>query len=267
MLIMKSSMNKQKGVGLTEFMISITLSMAAIAVVFSIYVTTFTIDTKTIRYSRLVDEVNSLQVLITEDIKRAGYVNTSEDLISIQADTANTSRCYPDASSCSNINFRDIDIAKYGSEDDNSCILFAYDWDDDGSLDLGSAGVASEGTDDTFELFGYRINDGAVETRKGGNLCTEAGWEDLTDIKFVTITDFNFNCSKEALNADGSKKVDLSGNVEIEACTSANLPPPSPSGGSVVITVEVSFTATLVDDPTISLTASEKVTVRNAFYN
>ena len=259
-LILKP-LNKQQGIGLTEFIIGISLSLAAILAVTSIYITSFTIDTKTIRFSRLMDEVNAIQVLLVEDIKRAGYVANAENLISIEVDAANTSRCIPDSTSCSDPTFRDIEIAEYGSEVSNSCILFAYDENELGSFDDGSvAGISSE-------AFGYRLNDGAIEVRQGGNTCTQGGWADLTDTNFVTISDLVFTCQKEALNADGSKQLDADGDIVIEACTSANLPPPSPNGGSVVVTVGISFTATLVDDATVSLTASETVTVRNAFYN
>lgn len=264
MLISSYNKSTQLGLGLSEFIISIALSMAAITAVISIYITSFSIDTKTIRYSRLVDEVNSLQVLITEDIKRAGYVANADELITTTV-AGNVSSCLPDAARCSNVAFRDIEVSKFGSEEENSCILFAYDLDDDGQLDLGSAGAGT--TSQTHEAFGYRLNDGAIETRQAGALCTEGGWEDLTNNSFVTISELVFTCQKEALNVDGSKTLDADGNVVIEACTSANLPPPAPNGGSTIITVNISFTATLVEDTSFSLTTSETVTVRNAFYN
>ncbi|MGJ8693703.1 MAG: hypothetical protein ACSHW0_14645 [Thalassotalea sp.] len=206
-----------------------------------------------------MDEVNAIQVLLVEDIKRAGYVNNSEDLISVEFLPTNTSRCLPDTSGCSDINFRDITIAQYGSEAANSCILFAYDYNDDGVFD--------DGILNTSEEFGYRLNDGALEVRQGGNSCTIGGWEDLTDTNFVTISELVFTCQKEALEVDGTKKLDGSGAVVIEDCTVANLPPPAPAGGSVVVTIGLSFVATLVDDPSVSLSTSETVTVRNAFYN
>ena len=249
----------QQGLSLVEFIIGISLSLAAILAVMSIYITSFTIDTKTIRYSRLVDEVHSIQVLLAEDIKRAGYVNNAEDLITTAVDAANTSRCIPDASSCSDSQFRDIEVSKYAGEVDNSCILFAYDINDSGALD--------DGTVDISEEYGYRLRNGAIEARQSGNNCSSGGWQDLTDNTFVYISKLTFTCQKEALQANGSKQLDASGNVVLEACTSANLPPPAPNGGSVVVTVGFSFTATLVDDASVSLTTSETVTVRNALYN
>jgi type II secretory pathway component PulJ len=259
MLNLRLSHYKQQGIGLSEFIIAISLSLAAILAVTSIYITSFTIDTKTIRFSRLMDEVNSIQVLLVEDIKRAGYFNDAENLISQEVEIGNTSRCTPNATGCSPVKFRDIDIGKYGSEAANSCILFAYDYNDDGVFDDGSVNISEE--------FGYRLNNGALEVRQSGNSCTAGGWSDLTDTNFVTISDLIFNCKKEALENDGSKKVDADGNIVIEACTLANLPPPAPAGGSVVVTINLSFVATLVDDTNISLTASETVTVRNVFYN
>jgi len=246
----------QQGFTLVEFMISMALSLAAILVVTSIYITSFQIDSKTIKFSRLNDEVTSIMALLSEDIKRAGYVANAES----QPLTPSPAL------------FRTVLVDKFTGEVDNSCILFSYDFNDNGAHDPSE------------EDFGYRLNSGELETRQDGIICTAGGWQTLTDKKFVTISNLIFKCK---VSDDGDDDADGDGdtddyetitdadgnatNIEID-CAAGNLPyqshiPADKDGKKGHITVEISFTATLVDDDTISITASEKILVRNKSYD
>lgn len=142
------------------------LSLVVISAIMSIYVISLSIDNKTIRFSRLNDEVGNLMALLGEDIKRAGYVNDAEDFY------INNTR--------SDANFRDITVGNFSGEPANSCILFSYDRNRDGAF--------------SQEGFGYRLRDKAIEARQAGNNCTQANWQDLTDPKFVEISRLSFNC-------------------------------------------------------------------------
>jgi len=242
----KTIQTKQQGFTLVEFMISMALSLAAILVVTSIYVTSFQIDSKTIKYSRLNDEVTSIIALLSEDIKRAGYV-------------ANAGLGVPRP-----VEFRTLLVSEFAGESNNSCILFSYDFND------------NNGYDGNDEAFGYRLNDGELETRQGGRSCTQTLWQSLTDPNFVTISNLVFKCKVSDDNDTDDYETDsVSGvatHIEL-TCAAGNLPSDGDGDGdgikdgNGIITVEISFTATLVDDADISLTASEKVLVRNKNYD
>jgi len=257
----------QQGFTLVEFMISMALSLAAILVVTSIYITSFQIDSKTIKFSRLNDEVTSIMALLSEDIKRAGYVANAELMIS--------------SGTPSPAEFRTVLVTDViAGENDNSCILFSYDFDDSGAYETPS------------EDFGYRFTNDELQIRKTASACTGGTWEALTDPSFVKIeatvinsikTDF-FKCK---VSDDGDDDADGDGdtddyetitdadgnatNIEID-CAAGNLPyqshiPADEKGEKGHITVEISFTATLVDDDSISITASEKILMRNKSYD
>jgi len=255
----QTTKTSQRGFTLVEFMISMALSLAAVLVVTSIYVTSFSIDSKTIKFSRLNDEVTSIMALLSEDIKRAGFVEDAEEIIKATVPAGNTSRCNLDATKCADIEFRTILVDKFTGEDDDSCILFSYDF-------FGG------GTYSVLEAFGYRIHNGKLETRQAARSCTEGYWQALTDPSFVTISALNFKCkvSDDGDNTDyETDTVTLGGvttvtNIEL-SCAAGNLPYAGAFNGT--ITVEISFTATLVDDAAFSLTTSEKVLVRNVSYD
>jgi prepilin peptidase dependent protein B len=216
--------SQARGLALTELVVSMALSLGVIVAVMSIYVISITIDNKTVRFSRLNDDVGNLIALLTEDIKRAGYVRTAEDH-------------YVD-NTRSNELFRTITLGNYNGEIANSCILFAYDQNEDGTF--------------SNEAFGYRLRDGAIEARQGGNLCTEVNWQDLTEPAFIVISNLIFAC-----------KITTQGITQ--DCNALNLPPSIGKAGT--ITIALGFTATLVADESVSIQATETIMVRNASYN
>jgi len=252
----------QQGFTLVEFMISMALSLAAILVVTSIYITSFQIDSKTIKYSRLNDEVTSIMALLSEDIKRAGYVANAENLLkpkpAVNIDPLDPLNhlvlCVPDPVNCAPEQFRTILVDKFTDEDANSCILFSYDFNDNGAHDPSD------------EDFGYRLNSGELETRQDGIICTAGGWQALTDPDFVTISNLVFKCkvSDDGDGDDYEVPTVADPNIEID-CAADNLPYAGIYNGNV--TVEISFTATLVDDSAISITTSKKILVENASYD
>lgn len=245
-----------KGFSLIEFMIGMALSMAAILTVASIFITSFAVDSKSIKFSRLADEVATISALLSEDIKRAGYVNNAENLVTTISPAGNSSRCVgtpaDEEDGCSHLALRTLIIAEYGGETADSCITFAYDRDNDGLYNAGDG--------NNSDAMGYRLKNDAIEIRKLSKLCTEGYWEKMTDPKFVTISALSFKACGQ--NDDTDVK-----------CAAFNFPPvmPAPPAaqviGSDVYRLSYSFTATLVDDNSVSLATSETVVVRNASYN
>lgn len=277
-MLKRAFKTKQTGYTLIEFVISTALSLSAILLILTLYVTTFSIDTKTIRFSRLADEVNAIKVLLADDIKRAGYTATAETIITEEIEDNDPSRCLVEPQGCSDENFRKILTGRYDTDEPvDSCILFAYDNKDqeNGSFEDGT------GVGEDSEAYGYRLKDEILQTRKGGNGCAESDWESLTNTNFIKITSLEFLCLVETLDPDDGTKVDditqdedgvqtaavADGINDVEPCAAANMPPPVISATSVVVSVKISFTAELAEDDSISLSSEETVMVRNAIYN
>ncbi|MDP2559641.1 hypothetical protein [Psychrobium sp. 1_MG-2023] len=238
----------QQGLSLVEFMVSIVVSMIAMVSILGLYTIGFAVDHKSVKLSRLHNEMTAITSLLSGEIKRAGYVDNAENIILTPQANANASRCSPVIDGCSPLEYRTLSLSQYTGEINNSCIIFAYDQAPFGML----------GDNDRM---GYRINDGIVEVRAGGQNCSGDDWEPLTDISLMRISNFAFNvCGQNDLTP--------------AQCADFSFPPTAAANDVFLVTF--TFTATLVDprcsfeatDPDcISLTATETVMVRNASYN
>lgn len=117
----------------------------------------------------------------------------------------------------------------------SSCILFTYDVNQSGTLRaLNSA--------DFDEHFGYRLENGAIQARPPTDSafsCSSGVWDNLTDPSLITITALSFTISPTeiTLNTIGNKLV--------------------------IRVVTISATAQLVQDPSISMTMTQTIRVRN----
>ncbi|MBU2979097.1 prepilin-type N-terminal cleavage/methylation domain-containing protein [Alteromonas sp. C1M14] len=73
-------------------------------------------------------------------------------------------------------------VSQHPKEADNSCLLFAYDTNDNGILD----------TSTSDERKGFRLRDKTLEMRVDGKTCEQTGWQDLTQNALITIEQLNF---------------------------------------------------------------------------
>jgi len=176
--------NRQNNLGfsLIEFMIAMTISLVAIGMITSIYLSGLIIDGKNIKLARLHQEVSSLTLLMINDIKRAGYINDAHFNT-----TGTISGCVSPAL-CSPVQFRTIITdAKDSDEPTDSCISYAYD--EDGS-----------GGNNNSNAMGYRLHNGAIEVRVAQRSCDTGGWTDITDSQFVHISALQFLVQEPALS-------------------------------------------------------------------
>jgi len=236
-------------------MISIAISLFAIAISTAMFVSGLIIDAKAIKFARLSDEVNSLTTLISDEIRRAGYVSSSHQLLTNAPNPLNTvSRCRAvSLAGCSKLAYRTIITDQFGAnEPSNSCILLAYDQDNSGSLN-------------NTDYVGFRLHDDAIEIRNIKRQCSTGGWQDLSDTKFVTISNLSFRVQEPALSDSCTQT----------GTTSTCIPLAS---SSEVFQINLAFSATLVEsrctpkqnpaDPDcVTLRVNKTVVVQNASYN
>ena len=164
-------MKNQRGVGLMEMLISMTLSLLAVGVMVVLMSSTLGTGTTTIQMSRLSQELRASMQLMSRDLRRAnfhsGFLN-----------------CF------ANINCRsDLGITAYVNNihinADGNCLWYWLDRDGDADLSNDAVG-------------GFRYSTvggvGVIQMRTSGNLAANCddgdGWELITDPNTVEITSF-----------------------------------------------------------------------------
>ena len=207
---------KGKGFTLVEMMISITLGSVLILAVTSVFSNTLTINRKSLQFSQLNEEIQGAMTLMVRDMRRIGYWAN-----------ASTSVTDPTGNAKTFANSVDTSVV-YGSEAANSCITYAYDLDDDGTLDTGT-GINNEN-------MGFRLNASQLEKRADGLACSAAGWTVLTDSDFSTVDALSFSVTSNTSNNVTSR----------------------------IITI--TLTMSLVQNTAITRTLVESVAVRNVDY-
>ncbi|MGS2720301.1 prepilin cleavage protein [Paraglaciecola aestuariivivens] len=182
----KLSYRYQSGASLIELMIAMALGIAALSAIASLVGYGIGVNGKLLSNSRLNEEINSIGALITRDIKRAGFNADTINMVSSPAD-------FPSA-------FRNsVVVSEHPDEDEDSCLLYAYDQNANGVLDT----VANN------ENFGFRLRNGTVEIRTNGATCASETWQALTDPKIVTITELSFDTELVTFNNIVSTQITL----------------------------------------------------------
>ncbi|MDX7987101.1 prepilin peptidase-dependent protein [Xenorhabdus sp. 12] len=156
---------KQAGYSLLEIIIAMLIS----SVIFIAMTKTYPVLSNQVlelyRKYRLNYLVNRTVHLMEKDIRRAGY--------------------------CQNIKLcegESLVIKNKNTEPANSCIIVAFD------LNLNDRWEKPEHTESEF--FGYRLNNRALEWKRGAANCQESGWERLFDPKEVVVDTFRFEKSQ-----------------------------------------------------------------------
>lgn len=254
---MLPTVHQQTGFTITELLITLALSLGIVSSVLVGYLATFSSSMQTLAGSKLSLDLAALMNLMASDIRRAGY---SGNLLT---DPLGNPFNLPDGTTLEVFDSADS-AQKSGPQGRGSCVVFAYDSDEDAVVDAN-------------ELVGFRLSHGVVEMRTTGNLaasdsCTSSGstWMALTDPDFITITVLDFNLAESAcLNTREPDGVDNDGNGTIDnpeeyECYLA----PFPAAGSRDITVEtrqvtITLTGALTGDTFTRMSLAQHVRVRN----
>jgi len=173
----------QQGVTLIELMIASVISLIILSAILTVYSITARHSSRQLQAAHLHQQLHGLMHLLASDIRRAGYWGFDPALQNPGdnpfQNTANALR-----------------IDAYRDEAAGSCIVLAYDLDQDGNVGVGTCGkkaCAPETDDDNVEQFGFRLRAGSVQSRYGGAgmSCDSGYWQSLTDSN-IEITHLEF---------------------------------------------------------------------------
>lgn len=222
-MFLKNGIKKYIGLTLIEMLVALAVNMILLAALLAILASYINHYNRTSHSAMLDQQLQTAMQIMVNDIRRAGYwANASTDV-----NTAGNNNPFQASN---------VDIAVNGS---NNCILFAYDYDNNGTLPS-----ISSGADD--ERYGFRLISGTLQARPPGATfsCTAAtnNWENLTNSNVVTITALTFilnTYSVPAGQANPSMKVR---------------------------SVDITLTGRLVADTSIIKTITQHVRIRNDKY-
>lgn len=248
----------QTGLTITELMVTVALGMSVISSILLGYLATYTSSMNTLAGSKLSQELGTMMSVMVSEFRRIGYTSniTSPDFPTDNAfSVANLTAMEVFDSVASN-----TQQAATGS---GSCIVYAYDRDEDGVVDAA-------------ELGGFRLNAGAVQMRTVGNTAdpdtcatTNNTWVDLTDPGFVTITELTFDLAGSVcINTREPNEVDDDVDGTVDNAEEADCYDEVPAANSGDITVEtrdiaITLTGELTNDAFVNMTLNQNVRVRN----
>ncbi|WNC67626.1 prepilin-type N-terminal cleavage/methylation domain-containing protein [Thalassotalea nanhaiensis] len=241
-----------KGFTLIELLLSMVFGLIVLAGVIYVYVAVIGSTATTLKTSKLNTQLMTIMSVVTGDIRRAGFWAetgslASENVFNQQGDTAIEA-------------FKsDNTVVSENTNVDGSCIVYAYDKDEDGELD-----------DDEYS--GFRLNGQILEmlttpsVTKGDN-CNTGGWETLSEPRIYKIKSFTVNPQNSAcvnsnepdgLDDDGANGVDDDDERDCYSIT--------PNTGDITVETRefiISITGELTDDSFITHSLTQNVRVRN----
>lgn len=158
------------GFSITELLVACALSGLLISIVAS-YAAQSHIALSSLQHATSLEEdMRALKSTISQHLGRAGFIKEANMLSPFIALASGHSPA------------SNVVLGERSTEPSNSCITFSYDKNKDGAISH------SQG-----ELFGYRLNNKAIEYRVNGNTCEQGGWFDLTDPETLSVTQFSAN--------------------------------------------------------------------------
>lgn len=214
-------------------MIALVLGLIVLGATIGIYITTVGSSSNLIKSARLNHDLESVTALMLNDIKRAGYWGS--------ATVAADSRANPFTATATNIQIPD-----------NTCVLYSYDADGDGTVDSN-------------EYYGFKFESSTIKIRKTGTTtadCTDGTWEEFIDGNQLTITSlqFSFTPVTGVLPAT-SRCMNVTTNTATNAASCA-----SPTAGDSLAekrVVNVQLTGRVTSDTSVTKTLNGTVDVRN----
>ncbi|WP_273431459.1 prepilin-type N-terminal cleavage/methylation domain-containing protein [Chitinibacter tainanensis] len=177
------TLNSQRGVSLIEILIAIAIGMFLLLGLSSFLVNNIQTQGSNLKTNTLNQDIRQIASLISKDIRRAGYSGSTAT-----NSFNNIRNCTSDSDTlpCTNSD---------PSTTTNHCILYTYDRNKSG------------GTPESNEFGGFRLNNGTIQMRTGGdtlNSCipdTNNTWVDTTD-RNIEITDLRFCYISNATNSN-----------------------------------------------------------------
>jgi type IV pilus assembly protein PilW len=260
-------LKKQNGLTLVEVLVGLAIGVIVIGGGLSIYVSSVRSGNETLLASKLNQEMGALMLVMSNDIRRAGYWGTA---LAARADQ----NPFNLAGSTELVVIDDMasDVVQPPTGQ-GSCITYTYD----ATYLPGNAAGVVESTD----LFGFRLNGTVVQMRQEGTVdgadcvggtcssCANGVWQDVTDPDVIEITELVFDLSdSQCLNSSEPNDEDdnLDGTIDDDAerdCYATIVPV-----GSNEITMEtrevaITMTGQLASDNDVRASVTHSVRVRN----
>jgi len=191
----------QKGFTLIELMISILIGLFIIAAAITVYVLIFRGTTDAIRSSRLNYDLNSLVLLMENDIRRAGYWAGARSGWDFTDDGLNP---FTAASTGA-----DLTIYSDWNGAGDYCVLYAYDRDGEGDIDSNEAYGFRANIDGSISMR-LSVTDPSASSSMASCADSDGTWEPITvtfDGESIRITDFfasTVSVAADSSGADGS---------------------------------------------------------------
>ena len=162
-----------RGFTLTELLVVLVINLILFSALITLYLANLSHYRKTLDSMRLNQQLQSVLMLMSNDIRRAGYwANANTDIGTNQNNN-------PLMTSSTNIS------VNAGSD----CILFSYDQNSDGIFPAINSAI-----DD--EQYGYRLSNQVLQARPPGApfSCTASAssWENISNTQNIQITNLSF---------------------------------------------------------------------------
>lgn len=171
----------QQGYSLIEILIVLLVSAMVLLSLMSVFATGFTNNIKMYNRQLLSQDMKNIVSVIQREIPRAGYIYLPQDH-DLDKGYSLTKEHSPENenSAVDSGNPFLIEGELYQLNAQRSCITYRYDRDKNGELNN--------------EFFGFRLSNGKVQQRKGGDVDCEAGlgWEVISDDNSIWVTGLSF---------------------------------------------------------------------------
>ncbi|WP_371186430.1 prepilin-type N-terminal cleavage/methylation domain-containing protein [Thalassotalea maritima] len=252
---------KQHGFTLVELLLSMVFGLIVLSGVTYVYVSVISSSSSTLQNTKLNSQVATMMAVISADIRRAGYwANATHEEPSDNPFNVDDDTLLVIVNSMA-----DSSKILENTDQSGSCVLYSYDRNINGVVD--ALGVDNE-------LFGVRLNDGAVEMRLAGSVsdadsCTDGTWEVISDKTLYTVTELSFNPVNSAcINSSEPNDVDAvgDGNNVIDDDAEFDCYNVTPQTGDITVEtreVLITLAARLNRDTDVRTQIAQAVRVRN----
>ncbi len=230
-------LSRQRGLSLVELMIGLLVGAVALAAVLTLYQTVATHTRRQLELAHLHALLQHILLLIESDARRSGYWHFRPGIDRLGDNPFQSAE-------------NDLRTGAYPGEPADSCLLLAYDADDDGKVGIGACASVDcpiWSDTDNVEQLGFRLKEGALQMRYAGDAfsCDAGRWQALTEAG-ITVTRFTARVVSDCLNL----------NAPDRPCGAA-----SDQVWTRTLTVELEVQWT--DRPETRLTSQRLVRVRN----
>ena len=200
----------QRGLTLIELLISLVIAAIVLSGVTAVFITTLQSTRDLISATRLEQDLNAPLLVMSEDIRRAGYwgpdAETATDLTLNPFQQSGSSR---------------LQLGEFSGEASDSCITYAYNFDRDSGVSVA----------EPSEYFGFRLRDSVLEMflrdSSSSSDCTASSsteWREMIDSDLIDIERLEFQLPTPTVVAS-SAGVSLSRwvvEIELEARLAAD---------------------------------------------